>query len=381
MKKIYFLFFIVLLGFWMTGCKSASKLYEKGKYDEAVQVAVKKLQKDPNDAKLRSIVQDAYRYAVNDHENVIRSYAEDNNELKWEWIYNEYADLQRLYDAIYKSPVVYELVQPVDYSSSVVTYAEKDGEMHIERGAHWMDQGGKQSYKNAYHEFQAAMRFKQGDITIQQMINEAYDAAVTRVVIMPVDDYGYRFSSYDYNQQNLDNDVIRDLQYNSGNEFVKFYSARDAQSRNIIADQVLEMRFNSINIGRIQDNRNSREVSKEVVIKETVYRPDSIVKEYARVKAKITTTKRTMFSEGNMAISLRDNNGQRLWSDNIQGTHGWSTEFSTYTGDERALSDEDKKLMNTRQEIAPREEDILKCIRENIYNDLVCRVRNYYNRY
>jgi hypothetical protein len=46
MKKIYFLFFIAL-STWLAGCKSASKLYQKGNYDEAVQVAVKKLQKDP----------------------------------------------------------------------------------------------------------------------------------------------------------------------------------------------------------------------------------------------------------------------------------------------------------------------------------------------
>ena len=67
MKKIYILFLSTVVGIWMVSCKSASKLYQKGNYDDAVQVAAKKLQKDPNDAKLRSIVQDAYRYAVTDH--------------------------------------------------------------------------------------------------------------------------------------------------------------------------------------------------------------------------------------------------------------------------------------------------------------------------
>ena len=51
MKKVYFLFLIAVVT-WFAGCKSASKLYQKGNYDEAVQVAVKKLQKDPNDQKL-----------------------------------------------------------------------------------------------------------------------------------------------------------------------------------------------------------------------------------------------------------------------------------------------------------------------------------------
>src|SRR5260221_10539126 len=107
MKKIYIPFFIVILSVWMAGCKSASKLYDKGNYDEAVQVAVKKLQKDPNDSKLRALVQDAYHYAVTDHENRIRNYSENDNELKSESLYNEYASLQNLYNSIFRSPAVF----------------------------------------------------------------------------------------------------------------------------------------------------------------------------------------------------------------------------------------------------------------------------------
>ena len=44
MRKIYTL---VILGFVLlvAGCKTAAKLYDKGNYDEAVELAVKKLQK------------------------------------------------------------------------------------------------------------------------------------------------------------------------------------------------------------------------------------------------------------------------------------------------------------------------------------------------
>jgi len=380
MKKIYPLF-LLSLTIWIAGCKSASKLYQKGNYDEAVEVAVKKLQKDPNDTKLRGLVQDAYHYAVTDHENRIRNYSENDNEQKWEWIYNEYASLQNLYDAIFRSPAVFELVQPTNYSSYLNSYAEKAADMHYNQGLQWMSRNNKQSFKTAYHEFQAAIRFKPADITIRQMINEAYDAALTRVIIMPADDYGFRYSSYNYQLRNFQNDLIRNLQNNTGNEFVKFFSAPDAQRLNIISDEIVEMRFAQLNLGRIQDNYSTKEVSKEVVIKERVYKPDSVVKEYARVKAKITTTKRTIYSEGNLNISIRDNSGRRLWNDNIIGSDNWTTEFTTYTGDERALSDEDKKLVNRSRENPPREEDIISCIRENIYNDFIYRIRNYYSRY
>lgn len=71
-----------------------------------MELAAKKLQKDPDDPKLIDIIQSSYRYAVDDHESRIRNNAGSSNELKWEWMYNEYAALQRMYDAIRKVPSV-----------------------------------------------------------------------------------------------------------------------------------------------------------------------------------------------------------------------------------------------------------------------------------
>ena len=66
MRKIYTLFGLIAIVL-ITGCKTAAKLYDKGNYDEAVQLAVKKLQKKP-DNEMRELLQSAYHYAVNDHE-------------------------------------------------------------------------------------------------------------------------------------------------------------------------------------------------------------------------------------------------------------------------------------------------------------------------
>lgn len=108
-------------------CKTANKLYEKGHYDEAVELAAKKLQKDPSDPKLLDILKNSYRFAVEDHERQISSYASSSNELKWEWTYQEYLSLQRLYESIRRSPDVFNRVNPTDYSSHLVTYREKRG--------------------------------------------------------------------------------------------------------------------------------------------------------------------------------------------------------------------------------------------------------------
>ena len=129
MKPKFYSFLLIVFVLALGSCKTASKLYEKGNYDEAVELAAKKLQKDPNDSKLLDIIQNSYSYAVNDHEGRIHSNSESSNELRWEWMYNEYASLQRMYEAIYRVPSVFNLVKPLDYSSYLVTYGEKAGDV------------------------------------------------------------------------------------------------------------------------------------------------------------------------------------------------------------------------------------------------------------
>lgn len=379
--KLYTVIFFVT-GLAIIGCKTASKLYQKGNYDEAVELAAKKLQKDPDDPKLLNIIREAYRYAVNEHESRIRSNSESNNELRWEWMYNDYAALQRMYDAIRKVPSVNRIIQPVDYSSYMVTYGEKAGNVRYDRGLTFMQRSDKQSYRQAYNEFQVSLRFNPGNRDALVKRNEAYEYAVTNVVVLPVErDWGFRYSSYNEpGNENFDDQLFRNLQYNGSNNFVRFYREWDARSAGVRVDQVLDMRLTTLNIGRYHDTRSTRKVSKEVVVKEIVYRPDSIVKVYGTVYADITTTKRCMNSSGMLMVNVRDADGHWLWSDNFNGDHYWETEFASYTGDERALSDADRQLVNRRIQQPPQEDEVVRCIMNEINNSAMNRVRNYFNR-
>jgi len=380
MRKIYIVVSLIAFVLLVAGCKTASKLYDKGNYDEAVELAVKKLQKKPDD-EMRALLQSAYQYAVNDHETRIHQLGDNTNDLKWEWIFSEYSSLQRLYEAIHRSPEALSIVNPTDYSSYLHTYADKAADTRFQRGMMWMDKNDKLSYRNAYHEFEAALQYRPGERIFIERRNEAYEHAVINVVVMPMENNRYRFSSYsNFDITNFENDLLRQLQYNTGNQFVKFYSSWDASSRNIQPDQFVDFRFSTFDLGRTRDERSTREVSKDIVVKETVYRPDSVVKEYKKVVAKITTTKRTMLSEGNLQINIRDASGRWLWSDDIPGNHSWCTEFSTFTGDERALTESDKQLVNRRQDYPPHEDEITRCIINEINSNMCGRVRNYFSR-
>jgi len=378
-SKLYtFLFITTTILFF--SCKTAKKMYEKGNYDEAVVLAAQKLQKKPNDAATLDILQNAYRFAVEDHEARIRNNSNSTNDLRWEWNYAEYLSLQRLYNAIRKSPAVFDAVHPTDYSSYVATYQEEAGNARFDRGLSLLDNNTKTSSKQAYYEFQRALDLKPGDLAIRQKLDEAYSNAVTNVVVLPAVQTGFQYSSYNHGIVNIDKNVLHYLTSNNNNQFVRYYSPAEASSLNIRTDQTVEIRFSNIDIDRYRDQRTTREVSKQVVVKETVIKPDSIVKEYATVKAKITTTRRTLRSDGLMQVTVRDYDNRWLWSDTYRGDYNWSAEFSSYTGDARALNDEDKKLCDRHEQFPPRDSEIMRIIMDEVQSKAECGIKDYFNR-
>jgi tetratricopeptide (TPR) repeat protein len=376
--KLYSLFLAVTILFF--SCKTAKKMYEKGNYDEAVELAAKKLQKNPNDASTLDILRNSYRFAVEDHETRIQNNSNSNNDLRWELNYAEYVDLQRLYDAIRRVPSVYDKVRPTDYSSNVATYQEEAGNARFDRGLALMENNTKSSYKQAYSEFQRALELKPGNLSARQKMDEAYANAVTNVVVMPVEQSGFQYSSYNQGLANIDNNVLHYLTSNNNNTFVRYYTPVQARSMSIRTDQIVEMHFNNVDIERYRDQRDTREISKQVVVKEIVVKADSVVKEYATVKAKITTTRRTLQSNGLLQVTVRDFDKRWLWSDTYRGDYNWTAEFSSYTGDARALSDEDKKLCDSGEQFPPSNSEILRVILDEIQAKAQCGIKDYYNR-
>lgn len=368
---------------FITSCKTASKAYEQGNYYDAVELAIKKLQKDPHDPELKEILKTSYKYAIQQHEDKIRILSGSNSENKWAELYRQYSTMQELYNSLRQYPPALSIVQATDYSGYIETYKDKAAAMHYEKGLKWMNEGDKAAYREAYKEFKAAQRFKPDDFDIRKKAEEAYDAAMVKVLLMPVDAFNsnYYYSNSSYQLRNFQDQLIRNLNFHSGNNFVKYYSSRERRNNYSEPDEVLEMRLGRISIGQPYDQRQSRQVSKEVVTKEIVYKKDSVVKEYSKVYATITTTKRLLVSVGDLYVTSRDSRGRILWSDNFQGEHRWQTEFATYTGDERALSESDKALLNRRDNNPPREEDIVEEILRQMEKDLTHRLRNYYQRY
>jgi hypothetical protein len=381
MTKLYSLAIAASL-LLLYSCKSASKSYQKGDYTDAIERGVKKLQKDPYDYETKDLVQKSYTYTVNEHEDQIRILSNSKNDNRFDRIYQEYVALQRLYQTIHQYPEAARLIKAKDYSESVETYRDKAADVHIEKANKWMAEGTKQAYKEAYREYATATSYRPDDFELRKQRDSAYDKAVLKVILNPIQNFGgYNYGS-SYQLQNFQKNVVRTLSSNMNNDFVRFYSEYEARSNDVIPDQVMELNLSRISIGQPNDTKTSKEVSKQVVVKEIVFKEDSVKKEYATVKANLITTKRTLTSQGDLFITVRDTKGRTIWNDRFTGQHKWETQFVSYTGDERALSDSDKTSLNQNNNSNPPNEDqIMDELLRQIQNDLSYRLRNYYTRY
>jgi hypothetical protein len=381
MRKLYSI--TVLIAVLFTFCKSPAKLYDKGNYNDAMDAAIKKLQKDPGDYESREVLKSSYKYAVEERQDQIRILSNSSNETKYDQIFQQYNQLQGLYEKIRRYPAIVQFLKPVDYSADVETYSTKAFEAHLAKADKWMDGEDRRSYREAYYEFKKALSYKPDDFDTRKKLEDAYDAAVVKVMLVPTDaiNSNYYYSNSSYQVRNFQDALMRNLNYNTGNDFIKYYTEWSTGSKQIQPDEIVEMRMGRMNIGQPYDQNSSRQVSKEVVVKEKVYGKDSVEKEYAKVYATITTTKRTLVSDVDMYVTAREQKGRILWSDNVRSEHQWKVEFASYTGDERALSDSDKTLLTKKDYKTPKEEDITNDLLTKLQNDVVYKLRNYYNRY
>jgi hypothetical protein len=380
MTKLYTCLLALL---FLAACKSPSKAFNQGDYTDAIERSVRKLQKDPRDAEARRILQSAYTFAVNQYEEKIRNLSSLTSDNRWEQLYHQYSQLQRLYDKIQQSPAAVEAAKPVNYASYLATYRDKSADVHVQKAALLMEENDpdRAAYRNAYYELRTALNFKPGDDAILKKLQDAREAATVNVLLVPIDINGSYRHSTSYAFRNFEATLVRNIRNGINNDFLNFMTALESRSNRTEPDEVAELRLGSLVIGRPYDESKTRTVTKEVVVKETVYSKDSVTKEYAKVTAHITTTKRLLVSTAELFIDVRDPERMILWRDNARAEHRWATEFATYTGDERALSDSDKALLKKEPQMPPREEDIIDGLLRQLAGNTTQRLRSYYNRY
>lgn len=105
-------------------------------------------------------------------------------------------------------------------------------------------------------------------------------------------------------------------------------------------------------------------------------------KVYGTVKATLYHYTKTTTSKGVVSFRIVDaKTGALLTAEKMPGEFVWKSEWATFNGDERALSQQQLRLTNQKEQPAPAPQELFIEFTRPIYNQITTKIKAFYNNY
>ncbi len=384
MKKItLFIFLITFLA--ACGGKTGQKALQKGDYQQAVLEAVKKLKSSPDNEKASLTLREALPLAVAKHEEDISFYEKSSEKFHWEKVVTAYKSLNELHEAIRSSPAADKLVsRPKRYGRQFEDALENAAIERYEEGAKKLDPNDRMASREAFDHFERAQSFLPNYKDVGEKVKQARYYATLRVAVepIPVAARNYQLST-EFFQTKLYEYLNNNDNRSRLNPFVQFYQISQLESQNIRPDHLLKMSFDEFTVGQTYIKSEMREVESKDSVKVGEATVDGKkIPVYNKVKAKITDYKKRVLSRGTLDVQIIDLEQNKIVSqEKFSGEYNWLSEWATYNGDERAVSDSDKKLCERKEQNPPPPQDLFIEFCKPIYDQTTDMIRRFYRNY
>ena len=370
-------YFVYLTFIIVAGCTTGKNALQKGDYDASVAKAVSRLQNAPKNAEAMQVLKTAYDLALQDHLRKIDEAKLSNDLFRWEQIMYDYQKLNQLADDINTCPACLTIVpKPAKYIKEVSDSRYNAAAARYSSGMGFLNENSRLSAKKAYYEFEKVQNLQPNYKDVKTKLDDAYWAAVTRVVLQPilVNRGPYKLSA-DYFQQQIDGFIGN----YSRNKFVIFYSEDQATDQKIVPDQVLSLNFDDFVVGQTYVKERVEKLKRDsVVIGETRERKPV----YGTVKATLSIFDKNVSSSGLLDMTIMEWQSKKvIRQQKFPGTYVWRDSWASYKGDDRAL-DKNQLLLTRRKESLPPPPNVLFLeFTKPIYSQLVDQIGYFYNNY
>lgn len=378
MKRIFYLMAMITL---LAACRTSKDYLQRSDGDKALFDAVKKLNKSPGDVDATRALPILYTDAQKRHLDRISSLSVRKEANRWNGILSEYYILQNMYDAIVNSNAAGKLVRPADYQKDIYDAQQAGAEAYYQEGISYMALESRQDAQDAYHAFNEATKLVPNYKDAKRKMDEAYERTVVDVVINPITDNSFVFNSgfgntgYNYSNEYFQQNLIRELGGNNANRYpARFYADWEARRENITPDWVVNITLRNVDIPRPSTYQNTRNVSKQI----ENGRDSSGKTIYLTVNATVTTYQQSFTARAEMDVDIDEvATRKNIAYNSYREQYTWQDAYATFTGDRRALSNEDINLINNRNfNTQPRREEVLNELFRKLYPQVRNRIAN-----
>ncbi len=367
--KTYLLIGVVIC-LLLDACTSGKVALKQGDYYSAVSQAVSRLRQNPDHKKSREVLSTSYNMAIEYLETDAQNQITSNANFKWKNAVHNYTLINNLYEQIRTSPGALEVIpNPVSKYNELNEVKNKAAEETYEAGIQAMLKNTREDAKRAYFFFSESNNFNPGYRESIEMIEQSKFNATLKVIVDP--------TFQNYNDWNFE-PVVFGVR---NNQFVKFYTPREAQDANLQqVDQFVKVVVNGYSEGRpgitkrVETFKDSVKVSEKTVNNQKV-------PVYEKITATITWFEKSITSRGSITLYIKDaRSNAELRNSDIISEERWTDRWATCTGDLRALSESNKKMCGSKEPFMNR--DYLRNqTKRELDNKLANSLSGFYSQY
>ena len=365
----------------LSACSSGKKAYERGDYYSAVSKAVNRLRQNPDHDKSSNILREAYPLAVEYFESQAQNEIASNSNFKWKNAIQSYNLLNQMYEQIRQCPGCLKVVpNPKNYYAEIGPLKEKAAEESYNAGITALMKGTRNDAKQAYHNFADAQNFVPGYKDVISYLEKAKYEATLKVILeqIPVP------SRYNLSGGFFQDKVEEFLHTNyTDMSFIRFYTPTEARSEELAqADQILRIQFDDFSVGNTTLKEKEETVSRDSVKVGEVKMEGKVVPVYNTVKAKLTTTRKEVLSNGLLSMVVVDakTNGV-LTHKKFTGEYLWVNSWARFNGDERALTSDQLRLCKQKELQPPGPQEMFLEFTRPIYGQLTPALKSFYQNF
>jgi hypothetical protein len=348
-------------------CATGKNAFDKGDFETALSRAVNRLKSNPNSKKAREVLTEGYEYATQYHLAKIKDYSRSSDAFKWERIYTEYVILNRYYRDIIGCPACMDAITPVSYIDKQDEAAFEAATVQVNFGKEALSINTVETGRQAYSHFQTAMRFAQNYPDIDSLLNVALDMGTLKVLVQPIPTHS---RALQISNEYFNNRMYEYLNNYSRGKFLRFITGNEAVNFQIQPDHVISMIFDDFVLGSQLVEKEIRTVERDSV-KVGTYKDDEGINHdvLGTVKAELTVFKKTLATEGVLNFEIRDAYSNTvLVNRKFSNDHIWFYEWASFNGDERALNEEQRKMVERKEIPPPSPQELFAGFIDRIYD-------------
>ena len=373
-KHIFYLSLASL--FFIIACSSPKNQFEKGNYEKAVELSIKKLRKKPSNTKQQGILKAAYSYAIKVSDQKIKQFSASQNRFKWDQIIDQYQGMQQLYRSLLQCPGCLAVVTAMDYQEDLIAAQLQGAQVYVEEGIKALDQQTKEKARNAYRFFAKAKTYHDTYAGIDQYLEQAkaQGSEIIGISRIPVASKGLELNTAFFLQQ------LTQALNAQGYTFATFIALEELQANQQRPDQIVELSFDDYFIGQTYLKETRETVEKDSVKVGVV--TDSLGTKspvFGKVSADIQYFEKTIESGGLLNIAIIDPQLQSVvFQEKMPSTFVWENNWLTFQGDKRALTKQDRKLSKQKELIPPPPQDLFYAFTRPLFDQTTGVLRQRY---